>query len=143
MANEKFTAEQIIEAIKGDGEEFKGSYGIKSEIANRLRCDRHTVDRYIEKYATVRRAYEEERERPVDMAEAQHFKKVQEGHWPSIRYMLSTRGKDRGYVERQEIDQDVYSESKHHLTIDFSNVPDALLRALIETEAGDEEASKD
>jgi len=50
---QKFTAQEIIRAIEGTG-------GIKVAIAKRLGCSRHTVDNYIQRYATVRQAYEDE-----------------------------------------------------------------------------------
>lgn len=60
---EKFTAARVIEAIKGTG-------GVKTVIAQRLDCHRHTVDNYIARYVTVRRAYENECETVGDFAES-------------------------------------------------------------------------
>lgn len=93
---EKFTAQQMIDAIRG-------SRGIKSVAARRLGCVRQTVDRYIRDYPTVREVYEEERESLVDLAEAKLLESVNNSEWPAIKFVLVTLGKDRGYVERQEV----------------------------------------
>lgn len=59
----KFTIEQVLEAIKG-------SSGIKATIAQRLGCNRNTVDNYLTRYATVREAYQDEAEVTDDLAES-------------------------------------------------------------------------
>lgn len=96
MSRQRYTAAQVIEAIEQ-------SRGIKSAIAQRLGCHRHTVDNYIARYPTVARAYWEERERIVDTAEVKLLEKLKDGVDWAIKYVLSTLGKDRGYVERQEV----------------------------------------
>ena len=61
MAN--YTAAQFIKAIEDSG-------GIISTIARRVGCDWHTAKRYIEEYATVQQAYQDERNKVIDIAEA-------------------------------------------------------------------------
>ena len=58
---EKFTAKQFIDAIAGTG-------GVISEIASRVGCSWNTARKYIDKYATVKAAWQEERERITDKA---------------------------------------------------------------------------
>ena len=95
-SNEKFTVNKVIKAITGTG-------GIKTQIAKNLGCHRFTVDNYIEKYATIKRAYEEERNRVGDMVEAKIIEKCNEGDCGMLRFYARTKLSDRGYVERQEI----------------------------------------
>ncbi len=95
MKTNQFTAEQVIKAIQN-------SRGIKSAIARQLGCSRRTVDNYIEKYVTVKEAYEEERAALVDIAELQLMKHVNAGSLAALFFVLKTIGKDRGYVERFE-----------------------------------------
>ena len=59
----QFTAAQVIAAIKGTG-------GVKTLIAQSLKCHRHTVDRYIANYPTIAKAYQDECEVVGDYAEA-------------------------------------------------------------------------
>ena len=44
--------------------------------------------------------YQEEKK---DLAEEELFKRLGKGDWRAVKYILSTLGRDRGYVERQEI----------------------------------------
>lgn len=97
------TAQQVIEAIEGTG-------GIKSTIARRLGVSRWTVDNYMRRWSTVQDAYNEEREKVVDMAETKLLEKIRGGDYPAIRFFLMTQAKDRGYVERQEVQHDASKE---------------------------------
>ena len=96
MATEQFTTGEVIDALKA-------AHGIKAHAAEILGCNRRTVDNYIDRHPTVAQAYEDLRQTLVDRAERGLIKKLVEEEWPAIRYVLSTLGKDRGYVERQEV----------------------------------------
>ena len=97
MGNQnRYQAAQVIEALKR-------ARGIKAIAAKILGCSRQTVDNYIERYATVRAAYEEQRETLVDVAEGKLIAKLDEDEWAAIKFILMTLGKSRGYTERQEI----------------------------------------
>lgn len=92
---EKFTVAQFIEAIPG-------TLGIISAIAARVGCDWHTAKKYIEGYTTIKQAYTDEVERITDLAETELYKAIKGGDLSAVKYYLSTKGKSRGYVERQE-----------------------------------------
>jgi len=93
---QKFTAEQIIEACKGTG-------GIKAVVAKKLHCSRETICNYAKKYITVQRALDQADQEATDLAESKFLQMINAEHWPAIKYRLATKGKDRGYTERQEI----------------------------------------
>lgn len=95
-SRELYTAEQFITAIKG-------SAGIISTIAKRVGCEWNTAKKYIEAHPSIKNAWENERETVLDMAETQLIKAVQCGKDWAVKYTLSTIGKKRGYVERQEV----------------------------------------
>ena len=57
----KYTAAQFLKAIPGTG-------GVISAIADRVGCDWYTAKRYIEEYATVKQAWQAEREKITDKA---------------------------------------------------------------------------
>lgn len=90
------TADEVIEAIRA-------SHGILSAAARRLGITRQTVHKYVERYPTIKAATEEEREKFLDMAEAGLAKHVHNGSLPAIMFALKTVGRNRGYVERQEL----------------------------------------
>lgn len=96
MATDKFTTEQMIEAA------YK-SMGMVPGIANQLRCSSQTVRNYARKYVTVQKAIQDARQDVVDLAEVEFIRKIKGGDTTCIIYALKTLGKDRGYVERNEI----------------------------------------
>ena len=97
MGNERYTTKEVIKAIQK-------TFGIKTAIAEALGCTRQTVDNYIKRHPTVAIAYWAERERLVDMAEAKFAESIKGGEWAAISFCLRTLGKERGFVERQELD---------------------------------------
>jgi len=86
-----FTREQVLEAIDG-------SYGIMSHVADVLCCEWHTAEKYVNKWAETRRAYEDENERSIDNSESKMREAIDGGDGPMIRFHLATKGKRRGYV---------------------------------------------
>jgi hypothetical protein len=95
MANGKFTAEQMANAIIS-------ADGILAKAARDLGCSRQTVHNYVNKFVTVREAYEEANDKFIDDAEEQLQRHVKRGSLPAVMFVLKTKGKHRGYVERQE-----------------------------------------
>jgi hypothetical protein len=93
---DKYTVEQVIEAIRG-------AKGILTVASNALGCSRTTVHNYVNKYPTVKAAYEEASETLLDFTEQQLYKQVADGNITAIIFTLKTKGKHRGYVERQEV----------------------------------------
>jgi hypothetical protein len=77
--------------------------GFVSVAAHALGCDRSTVHRYINEFPTVRAAYEETNEANLDIAEAKLMQQVRDGDPSQVRFYLRTKGRGRGYGDRQEI----------------------------------------
>lgn len=97
MANKnQYKAKQFIDAIPGTG-------GIISTIAKRVGCDWITAKKYITEMKTISDAYIAECEAVLDMAESKVISMMNKEDGAMLRYYLSTKGKRRGYVERQEI----------------------------------------
>lgn len=96
MGIERYSTAQVIEALQV-------ARGIKTDAAKILRCTRHTIENYIKRHPTVAKAYREQRETLVDLAEGKLIGKVDADEWPAIKFVLVTLGKTRGYVERQEV----------------------------------------
>ncbi len=57
----------------------------------------------MREFPSVKNAVDEARECVTDLAESQLYKKIAEGDLTAIIFYLKTRGKARGYVERQEL----------------------------------------
>jgi len=92
----QYYAQQFIDAIPGTG-------GIITAIAKKVGCDWHTAKKYIVSYTTVNRAYQDECEKVLDLAESKTIEMIHASDGQMIRYYLSTKGKHRGYTERQEL----------------------------------------
>ena len=95
MANKKHNANDVIKAIEG-------SAGIKTTIAKRLGVHRHTVDRYLEWYASALEAYQDEVESNGDLAEAVILNAIKEKDVNTAKWYAANKLKDRGYAERRE-----------------------------------------
>mgnify|MGYP003616620577 CR=1 FL=1 len=80
------------------------SGGIIATIAERLGCEWHTAKSYIEKYEETKSAYEAESESVIDLAESKLIENIQANDNTAILFYLKTKGKKRGYIERNEIE---------------------------------------
>ena len=96
---EQLTVEKILEAVKH-------SAGVKSEIAKKLGVHRHTIDRYQKKYLTVMLAIGEEENNILDAAESNIFKAINAGDIDVSKWLLSRRGRSRGYSDKVDIEKD-------------------------------------
>jgi len=100
MSN-NFKKEEILNAIKDSG-------SIVSTIAKRLGVSWHTAKSYIESHEETKKAYEDEKEIILDSAEDVLFDSIIKGKdIQSSKWLLSTKGKSRGYSEKYEIESKV------------------------------------
>ena len=83
-----------------------GSFGIRAVIAKKCDVDRGAITRYLQKKQNqdLLKEIEEERDKVLDIGEKKLLELVDKGEFPAIKYLLSTKGKARGYVEKQEIE---------------------------------------
>lgn len=106
-----FTKKMMKEAIVGSG-------GLMSAIAKKLNCHWNTAEKYVKKWG-LEEDMQQEREKILDMAENKLFQNIQAGDNASIFFFLKTQGKERGYIERQDI---VFNKSSvinvNHITDD-------------------------
>lgn len=93
----RITEEELIEHIKGSG-------GIIKTIANRMGCAWNTAQSHIEKSEKAKEAYSNELETVLDNVESKALELIDKGSEGMIKYYLSTKGKRRGFTERQEIE---------------------------------------
>jgi len=90
-----FQKSEIKKAIEGSG-------GYISEIARRLGVDWHTADKFI-KLHELTADLQIEDEKSTDRAELKLMEAVEKGEIAAIIFRLKTKGKKRGYIERQEL----------------------------------------
>lgn len=84
--------ETVLDAIKG-------SYGITLTVAKHLGCESRTAKRLIERWEDTRAAFEEEGEKILDISESQVYKSIIEGDIQTAKWVLSRKGKHRGWNE--------------------------------------------
>ena len=86
MGKELYTAKQFIDAIPGTG-------GIVSTIADRVGCTWNTAKKYLDTYATVQQAYQDECERISDLATSTVLKAIRDGDVPTAKWWLTKKRK--------------------------------------------------
>lgn len=97
MANkQRFTATQVIAALRA-------TKGMVYLAAKRLKCDPDTILNYCKRYPSVEAVKQAQRGELIDLAEQKLLESIQNGEAWGITLCLKTIGKDRGYVERQEL----------------------------------------
>lgn len=90
----KYTKEEVIAALI--------KTGTISGASTLLGADRGTIKRYIDDDPEIENAVLEAKEILIDLAETGLIKNVKKGDQSAINYVLSTLGKERGYVRRVE-----------------------------------------
>jgi hypothetical protein len=92
----KPSIEIILKAINGSG-------GVMSTIAKRLKVEWHTAQSYVNSSEETKQAYQNEEEWILDIADAKLYDNVKQGDLAAIKWLKATKGKKRGYVEKQDI----------------------------------------
>lgn len=98
----KLTKEQMLGAIKN-------SQGLISKIQRKLETATgetwswETVERYTHKWKEAELAIREEKESMLDIAENNIYKEIVSGDTGTSKWFLKMKGKERGYIETQEL----------------------------------------
>ena len=88
---------------------IKGSQGLVTKIQRNLEEITHetwgweTVRNYLDKWPECEVAIKAEKEAMLDLAENNIFKELSRGDSKTSKWYLRMKGKERGYVETQEI----------------------------------------
>ena len=98
--NDRYTAQQVVDALKT-------TQGMVSAAARMLGCNRKTLYRYFERYPAIVEAVKEATEFQLDVTELQLFQAIDRGEAWAICLYLKTKGRQRGYVEKQDVQADV------------------------------------
>lgn len=96
MTRNELVADNVIKMIHEKS-------GNVSNVAKFFQLSRQTMHKYINDHPTVQAALEESREKMIDNVESALYSQALAGNTTAMIFFLKTRGKKRGYVERQEI----------------------------------------
>lgn len=80
------------------------SLGIVSTAAKMVGIDRSTHYAWLKSDEEYKKAVDSIQDGVLDFAESHLYKLVKEGNPAATIFLLKTRGKTRGYIERQEIE---------------------------------------
>jgi hypothetical protein len=92
----KYSDAQMIEALLA-------TRGMVYLAAARIGCEADTIYLRAKRSPRVKEAMRRERGKVIDLAEQKLFDAISAGEPWAIQLALKTLGKDRGYVERQEL----------------------------------------
>lgn len=81
--------------------------GIVTDACKNTNISRDTHYRWLKEDEKYKEAVEELEGVALDFAESKLHQKISTGDTTAIIFFLKTKGKKRGYIERQEIDQRV------------------------------------
>ena len=105
----KRTKARIIEAIRK-------SDGLLTHAAKLAGVGTTTIYEYVNCCPDVRQAVEEASERVTDMAESALFKNIKDRDDTAILFYLRTKGRNRGYIEKKEVELSGSIRSEAELT---------------------------
>lgn len=98
MANKK---EHIKKAIL---EALEKSLGVVTTACRTAGVGRTTFYKYYNEDSDFKKQVDDIENIALDFAESQLHKQIQEGSTAATIFLLKTKGKKRGYVERQEVE---------------------------------------
>jgi hypothetical protein len=97
MTNKDITKKAMLEALEK-------SLGVVTAACKSVDIARETHYRWMREDSDYKAAVEEIGDVAIDFAESQLHKQIKEGNSTATIFFLKTKGKKRGYVERQEVD---------------------------------------
>ena len=97
-------SEQTEQRKKAMLEALDASLGIVSTAAKKANIGRTQHYEWLKEDPEYKKAVQEVQESVLDFAESHLYKLVKEGNPAATIFYLKTKGKKRGYIERQEIE---------------------------------------
>lgn len=85
-------------------EALEKSLGIVTTAAKSVGIDRSTHYKWLDSDPDYKAAVDDLSEMAIDFAESQLQKRMKDGSDTAIIFYLKTKGKKRGYIERQELE---------------------------------------
>lgn len=99
-------------------EAMQKSMGVVSDACKIVKIPRSSFYNYYNNDPEFKRACDECQDIALDFAESQLYSQIKGGSTTATIFYLKTKGKHRGYVERQQIDINKGQPDLSHLTSD-------------------------
>jgi hypothetical protein len=103
-------------------EALEKSLGVVTTACKTVGIARSTHYQWMEDDPEYKKAVEDIADIALDFAESQLHKQIQGGEVSSTIFYLKTKGKQRGYIEKSEIDNTHKFINKPSIKLDFGNV---------------------
>ena len=84
---------------------IENSFGNVTTIAKNVGCERKTIYAWLDKSRDLQIQFDLEREKIIDLAENKLVENLNHGETSSIHFVLKTLGRNKGYYEKQEIQE--------------------------------------
>ena len=104
LNKQQYNKNQLLAALKK-------SLGVVSAACQMCNIERSTFYNYMERDPEFKKQVEDLENYCTDYVETQFFKNIQNGNTAEILFYLKTKGRKRGYSEKQEIDLTSKGES--------------------------------
>jgi hypothetical protein len=85
-------------------EALERSLGVVTTASKACNISRRTHYRWLDEDEEYAKSVKEIKDIALDFAESQLHKQIGEGNTTATIYFLKTQGKDRGYIEKQQIE---------------------------------------
>lgn len=89
-----------IKKIRKAIEKHRGNVTL---VAKSFSVSRTTVYKFFEIHPELKECLQDEREKMIDNVESTLYNQALDGNTTAMIFFLKTQGKNRGYVERQEV----------------------------------------
>ena len=89
--------------VKSVADKLREYQGNQSAVALAFGVHRSQVTRFMDAHPELREVKAEAEEAILDHAESALYRAVLQGELSAVKWLLATKGKGRGYVERQEV----------------------------------------
>ena len=123
--SEQLKKEQLLEALTK-------SLGIVSTACLSVGVSRTTYYKYYNDDEQFKSQVDDISDIAIDFAESQLFELIKGGNITAVIFYLKTKGKKRGYVEKQEID--LGDNFPNNITVEFVS-PDGTVRRILDKTA--------
>jgi hypothetical protein len=123
--SEQLKKEQLLQALTK-------SLGIVSTACASVGMSRTTYYKYYNDDEQFKIQVDDISDIAIDFAESQLFELIKGGNITAVIFYLKTKGKKRGYVEKQELD--LGNNFPNNITVEFVS-PDGTVRKMLDKTA--------
>ena len=89
--------------VKGVAEQLRKHHGVQAGVAKAFGVTRGAVTRYIDAHPELKDVQQEAEQGLLDLGETALYASVIKREPWAVKFLLATKGKGRGYVERSEV----------------------------------------